>query len=224
MTPMNKHERTYAFIKQRIVDGTYGPGHRLVLDTVAGELGVSSVPVREAIRRLEAEGWVVYRPNVGAQVAPIDKGRWVSEMTVLALVEGYASALAAPHLGWRELRTLRAANRDMARAVQALDVLRFSQLNRSFHREICSRCGNPYLLQLWQETNDRLDAIRRTVFPYIPYRARGSLEEHMRLVNLLSKPASFNEIERFARTHKLRTIRAYEQAHAHHADQQETTG
>jgi len=69
---LSKHEHAYTVIRQRILNGTYQPGHRLVIGTVAGELGISAVPVREAIRRLEAEGRVVYRHNVGARVAPVD--------------------------------------------------------------------------------------------------------------------------------------------------------
>lgn len=77
MTPngTSKHERAYAVIRQRILDGTYRPGRRLVIGTLAAELGVSPVPVREAIRRLEAEGRVVYRHNAGPRVAPVDGRR-----------------------------------------------------------------------------------------------------------------------------------------------------
>lgn len=71
----SKHERAYALIRQRILDGVYGPGQRLVIDALAAELGISAVPVREAIRRLEAEGRVVYRHNAGARVAPTAERR-----------------------------------------------------------------------------------------------------------------------------------------------------
>ena len=54
------------------------------------------MPVREAIRRLEAEGLVIYRPNVGAQVAPAEPELFEDELSVLALLEGYATAGAAP--------------------------------------------------------------------------------------------------------------------------------
>lgn len=69
---VSKHERAYRLIRGRILDGSFPPGHRLVIDALAAELGISSVPVREAIRRLEAEGRVQYRHNAGARVAPAD--------------------------------------------------------------------------------------------------------------------------------------------------------
>ncbi len=67
---VTKQERVYRTIRERILSGDYRPGHRVVIDSLATELGVSALPVREAIRRLEAEGLVVFRPNAGAHVAP----------------------------------------------------------------------------------------------------------------------------------------------------------
>ena len=72
----------YRTIRERILSGDYGPGYRVVIDALAAELGVSALPVREAIRRLEAEGLVVFRPNAGAHVAPADPGVFDEEMTV----------------------------------------------------------------------------------------------------------------------------------------------
>ena len=66
---LTKQERVYRAIRERILSGAYGPGYRVVIDALAEEFGVSALPVREAIWRLEAEGLVVYRPNAGAQVA-----------------------------------------------------------------------------------------------------------------------------------------------------------
>ena len=61
----SKQERVYVVLRGRLFDGTYGPGHRLVIDALARELEVSPMPVREAIRRLEAEGLVDYQRNQG---------------------------------------------------------------------------------------------------------------------------------------------------------------
>src|SRR5215203_5876315 len=93
-----KQERVYQDVRERILAGTYVPGFRIVIDALAEEFGVSALPVREAIRRLEAEGLVVFRPNVGAQVSPAEPGLFEEELSVLAVLEGYATALAAPLL------------------------------------------------------------------------------------------------------------------------------
>ena len=67
-TPIeSKSQQAYRFIRERIDDGRYVPGYRLVLGQIAKELDVSVVPVREAIRRLEAEGLVTFERNVGGR-------------------------------------------------------------------------------------------------------------------------------------------------------------
>ncbi len=205
---MNKAERTYATLRRRILVGTYEPGHRLVLDALAREMGVSPVPVREALRRLEAEGWVVYTRNVGAQVAPIDDERWEQEMRVLAILEGHATALAAPHMLPADLRSLGSINDRLAAAVQSADVLEASKLNRAWHSVIYARSPNAYLVQVIGETQERMDAIRPTVFARNPERGPESVAEHAAILGLLERSAPFDDIERAARQHKVLTIDA----------------
>src|ERR671923_1464401 len=103
---LTKQERVYRAIRERILSGAYGPGFRVVIDALAEEFAVSALPVREAIRRLEAEGLVIFRPNAGAQVAPAEPGMFDEEMTVLAVLEGYATAVAATELGEEEIARL----------------------------------------------------------------------------------------------------------------------
>ena len=209
---MNKSERTYAWLRARIVDGTFEPGHRLVLDALAREMGVSPVPVREALRRLEAEGWVVYTRNIGAQVAPVDDDRWEQEMRVLSILEGNATALAAQHLRPDDLRSLHDINEGIAAAVDAGDPVEASRLNRAWHATIYARCPNAYLVQVIGETQERMDAIRRTVFTDVPERGRESVAEHAAILELLKRSAPFDEVERAARGHKFRTIEALREA------------
>jgi DNA-binding GntR family transcriptional regulator len=79
-TIVTKQEHVYQSIRERILSGAYGPGYRVVIDALAEEFEVSGLPVREAVRRLEAEELVIYRPNAGAQVAPADPGMFDEEM------------------------------------------------------------------------------------------------------------------------------------------------
>ena len=95
-TAGSKSEQAYQAVKSRIVEGTYTPGYRLVLGSIAKDLGFSVVPVREAIRRLEAEGLVKFERNVGATVAGIDPTEYLYTMQTLSIVEGAATALSAP--------------------------------------------------------------------------------------------------------------------------------
>jgi DNA-binding GntR family transcriptional regulator len=204
-----KQQRVYETIRERILAGTYGPGYRVVIDALAVELGVSALPVREAIRRLEAEGLVIYRPNAGAQVAPADPVQFHEEMDVLAVLEGHATALAAPHLRERDLGRLRSTTDEMERAMASMDPLTFGRHNRAFHHVFFERCENRALIELLSEVERRLDAIRRTVFVHIPYRGAASVAEHRALIALLERGAPPARIETAAREHKLRTAESF---------------
>lgn len=207
----NKQERTYAILRRRIIDGTYASGYRLNIDALARELGVSKVPIREAIRRLEAEGWVISNRNTSPQVAQIDLSQWESSMTILALLEGYATALAAEFLTETEYIKLWQINADMQQALRNFDIPTFNRLNRVFHATIYTRCPNTALVELLQQTWDKLDTIRSSVFLFLPERGWASVNEHVQLIRLFEQHAPFNEIEQEARLHKLRTREAYQQ-------------
>ncbi len=206
---LTKQERVYRALRERILSGVYGPGYRVVIDAIAEEFEVSALPVREAIWRLEAEGLVIYRPNAGAQVAPADPGAFDEEMTVLALLEGYATALAVPHLGKEQMAHLTEINEAMVDAMERLDSLAFGRLNQEFHGVIHDCCPNETLVDMLRDVARKLDAIRRTVFVQIPYRGAASVAEHRALLELIASGASSAEIEAAAREHKLQTVRSF---------------
>lgn len=211
-----KQQRVYEVIRERILSGAYGPGYRVVIDVLAGELDVSALPVREAIRRLEAEGLVVYRPNAGAQVAPADPGQFEDELSVLAVLEGYATALAAPLLDDDDIARLSETTETMITAMQRMDPLAFGRHNREFHEVIYARCPNEALVTVLRDTDRRLDAIRRTVFTHIPYRGAKSIDEHWELIDMITGKARADRIERAARAHKLKTLESFRAWHREH--------
>ncbi len=202
---MNKQERTYEILRDRIHTGVYAPNARLNIDALARELGVSPIPVREALRRLEAQGWVQFKPNAGAVVSPVDATSWEQAMVALAVLEGAATAEAQRHLRASDFTRLRRLAADMQ---GEQDPVRFGRLNRRLHEVIVTRCGNAWLLDLLRQTHDRLDLVRSTMFAYLPERAAEAAREHDRLIELLEggDPA---ELERYARWHKLQTVEAY---------------
>ena len=169
---LTKQELVYRATRERILDGTYSPGYRIVIHALAQQFNVSAIPVREAIRRLEAEGLVVFRPNAGACVAPADPGVFDQGLSVVAVLEGYATALATPHMDADATRHLADINRRMVDAMNELDSLRFGALNQEFHAYIYGFCPNQELIAILQDIARRMDAIRRTVFVKIPTVAR----------------------------------------------------
>jgi DNA-binding GntR family transcriptional regulator len=198
----------YTTIRERIISGTYGPGYRLVLDELAREIGSSPVPVREAVRRLEAEGYVEYQRNVGARVATFNEHELAQTLAAVALLEGYATALAAPHLRRADIAKARKINDRMRAELDDLNPVHFSALNREFHYAIYDRCPNTHIRSLLESQWARLDTIRRSMFVFVPGRARSSVAEHAEILELIEVGAPAAEIERLARDHKLHTVAA----------------
>lgn len=218
MTPtdngMSKSQRAYGWIRERIADGRFSPGYRLVLGQIAGELGVSAVPVREAIRLLEAEGLVTFERNVGAQVAMLDPSEYEVTMQTLSLVEGYATALAAPTISVVTLRRARAVNQAMKANLADFEPTSFTRLNAEFHTLLFGTCPNPHVLDLVHRGWTRLNAIRSSTFSFVPGRAPESVAEHDSLLDLIEGGADLLDIELCARNHRLATLGAFL---AHHS-------
>ncbi|MFC0218647.1 GntR family transcriptional regulator [Pseudochelatococcus lubricantis] len=130
-------------LAERIIAGEIEPGTRLRQDHIAGEFGASHVPVREAFRRLEAQGLAVSEPRKGVRVASFELSevREVAEMR--AALEVLALRHAAPHLTHAVLDEAEEATKagDASR-----DVRSWEAANRRFHRLILEPCGMPRLL------------------------------------------------------------------------------
>lgn len=208
---MSKSERVYQHLREEILTGAYPEGYRIVLDKVARELDVSPVPVREAVRRLEAEGLVVFTRNVGAQVVGIDAGDYADVMQTLAYLEGAATSLAGPHLEPEHLAEATRLNTEMRLLATApdFDAVQFTTLNERFHRVLCEPCPNKHLLELVHREWQRMAMIRRSSFGRLPSRPATSVAEHENLLELLREGAAADDIERIARAHKLRTMKEF---------------
>jgi len=207
-TAPSKSQLAYDFVRARIDDGRYVSGYRLVLGQIAGELEISVVPVREAIRRLEAEGVVTFEKNVGAQVALLQDTEYAFTMQTLALVEGAATQLSAPLLTADHLRRAREVNAEMIASLEHFVPHRFTQLNQRFHSVLFEECPNPHILDLVHRGWNRLTVLRDSTFSFVPGRARESVDEHEHIVELIESGAEPLEIELAARRHRLATLDA----------------
>lgn len=131
-------------LAERIVRGALSPGERLRQDHIAEEFGASHVPVREAFRRLEAQGLAVSIPRRGVRVADfgLSDVREVAQMR--AALEVLALRQALPNLTAAILDEAEAATHEGDRA---LDVRRWEEANRRFHRLITAPCNMPRLME-----------------------------------------------------------------------------
>ncbi len=212
----SKSELAYSWIRAKIVGSTFVPGYRLVLGAIARELDVSVVPVREAIRRLEAEGLVTFERNVGAQVAMLDESGYVTTMETLSILEGAATMLSAPFISENDITAARAVNARMTDGLDDFDPHRFTELNREFHSILFERCPNDSLLDLVHRSWNQLNMLRNSTFSFVPGRARQSVAEHDGILTLIENGADGLEIELAARAHRTRTLDAFTEYRAAH--------
>jgi DNA-binding GntR family transcriptional regulator len=202
----SKTEVAYGYIRRRVLDGDFPPGSRLVIERIAPEIGISVVPVREAIRRLEAEGYVTYTRNVGATVAQVDLARYPDTAETLAILEAAATAMAVAHIRASDIARARRINESLRRSVEALDPVEFTKGNHRFHRALFERCPNAHLTKMVEREWSLLGTTRRSAFTFVPERALGSVDEHEELLRLIEADASMAKVEQFVRDHRMRTV------------------
>ena len=116
-----KTSQAYEYVKRRILDGTYSPGHRLVLENVSRRSRYEPAPGEGGfLGRLEAEGYVAYKHNAGARVAALDPAAYESTQAVIAVLEGAATAGAAPYVTPDVIRKAKELNQEMRRRRDSL--------------------------------------------------------------------------------------------------------
>lgn len=213
----SKSQRAYAWIRERIEDGRYSAGYRLVLGAIAGELDMSVVPVREAIRQLEAEGLVTFEHNVGARVAVQDDTQYRFSMQTLSVLEGAATALAARRLTTADVRDARALNEQLIETLAHFEPTRFTMLNQRFHETLYRKSANTRITELVDAEWSRLRRLRIATFEFVPGRARESVREHEQILQLIEASAPITQIELAARRHRAATLDAY-MSHEHADD------
>ena len=140
-------------LRQLILDGQLPPGQSLRPADLAPRLGVSVMPIREALRILEAEGLVTFKPRIGARVAAISEEDVEELYLVRGALEGLAARLAVRNLTDTDLLGLHAAFDEMTAARANDDFDTFSRWDREFHRRHFTASGRPSLvkkiLDLW---------------------------------------------------------------------------
>jgi len=136
-------DRIASILAERIINGTIGPGMRLRQDHIAAEFRASHVPVREAFRRLEAQGLVQSEPRRGVRVPALDPDSVLEVTEMRAVLETLALRHALGRIGPDEIHQARAA---IAAGETSTDIRVWEATNRRFHRGLIAPCGMPRLL------------------------------------------------------------------------------
>jgi len=169
-------------LRQAIMDGQLKPGERIRQDEIAAEMGVSRVPVREALKVLESEGQVTYEAHRGFSVTSLSLEELEELYLMRRLLEAEAIRRAVPRLDAALLQEMEAAITEMDELSDAGDLVGFTQVNREFHLMLFERAGLPRLFRtielLWQNS----DAYRSVFFNSLGSRQRVQ-EEHRKILD-----------------------------------------
>lgn len=175
-------EQVLAELRRRIVDGEYREGERLTEIRLADDFGVSRNPVREALRVVEAEGFVQILPRRGAVVATLDETAVRDLFAVRRQLETLAAASAAERATPAGIAALRALVAEAATATAAEDFDRVAELNSEFHRTVIELSGNRWLVSMSAAMYHHVHWVFRAG---AAQRAPHSSEEHVRLVDAI---------------------------------------
>ncbi len=146
-------------LRERIITGELQPGQRLMEIQLSNEMGVSRTPVREAIRKLHAEGLVIMNARKGAIVAPINAQDLQELLEIRKALETLACRLATRRATKEDIEKLKEINGRMADAVECGDVIDITERDVEFHELITKTAGNSHLTEM-------LDHIKEHIFRF----------------------------------------------------------
>ncbi|MEV6594412.1 GntR family transcriptional regulator [Streptomyces acidicola] len=172
-------DRVYEALLELITTRALQPGQHLVESELAGHLGVSRQPVREALQRLSTENWVDLRPAQGAFVHEPTEAEADQLLTVRTLLEAEAARLAAAHARAEAIIALEELCAEGERAVAADDVDGAVAMNARLHAKIMELAGNEVLAELAARVDRR---VRWYYTPVARQRGQQSWTEHRELI------------------------------------------
>lgn len=196
-THRTKTELALQILRDRIRTGALEPGRRLRLNVLTAELGMSPTPIREALRLLQADGLVTYRPHQGIVVAELSEPQTAEVIRLRCLLEGSAVELAVVTLTAARLRELERVHQRFLAAVADDRGKEIVAGNEAWHYLLYDAAGSPLLTEFIRRLWD--------VYPWrtmwvLPGRTEQSAEEHEGIMEAIRAHDVSSAAERM-RTH-----------------------
>lgn len=176
-----KADWAYLQLRRWIRSGVLEPEQRLDQEELSARLGVSRVPVRQALVRLQADGLVVARPHFGASVAPLSLADAEDIYASRGVLEPMLTKAAVPNLNEAALEELERCISEQQEALEGGDRQRFLELDRQFHTRLYGQSGYRTSVELVQRLRDLSDRYV-AVFQGDAARSRTSIAEHREIV------------------------------------------
>ena len=155
---MTTQQLACTYLREQILTGKFGVGMRLKTEELAEALGISRMPVRDALQQLHSEGLVEIRPNRGAIVTRLSANEILEMFEIRATLEGLAARHACVNFGSDDLYQLERMRDEMHRSTDDLDL--WLKLHDKFHDFVCLRSNRPRLFR-------QIRTARQAVTPYV---------------------------------------------------------
>ena len=173
-------------LRRAIMDGVYAPGEHLSDRVLCEHLGVSRSIVREAVRLLEAEGFVTVKPHRGPFVALVSASEAAQVYELRAVLEGLAGAGFARRASERERADLRHVYQSLAASDRGVGRRALLDVKRRFYDVLLRGCGNPYAARMLEQILDRSTQLRATSLS-APDRLPDTIREIGRIVEAIDR-------------------------------------
>ena len=178
------HEDVVAYIRERLIEGDIAPGTRIPERELCAALKVSRTPLREALKVLAAEGYVILLPNRGARAARLTVQDVRDLFEVSAALESAGGELACQRITDEEIAAITEQHANMARHFATSDMPAYYACNRSIHEAIMHASGNTAMIGIYESVSARIRRARY-VAPMKEPHWRVALQEHEAMLNAL---------------------------------------
>ena len=203
----SKKELVTKTLRDAILNGELIPGTRLVIEDLAKQLGVSPIPVREALQQLDADGYVAIEPYLGARVAPIEAESVAEVFSLLETMEVVSSRAACQHMSDSDFNVLQEILIKMDSLIGDPEL--WSQENRHFHKYICEKSGTRLVGSLMSKVLDHWDRLHRYFLRDVfARRLPQAQREHWKILKAL-RARDPTETEAVIREHAQASLTAY---------------
>lgn len=177
----NTKDILYLELKKKIIDGSLSPNQPIVEDTIAKEFEVSRTPLREALQRLELEGWVVRQRNGRLKVSPISLHEVKEVFQVRSRLEGLVASEATKKANENDISQLENITNlitNAAKEDRRNDVIRFGA---EFHNYLYKLSNHKTALKLLEQINDHISRYRRIGPTQNAKRSISAANEHQQI-------------------------------------------
>ncbi len=182
-------DEVYTSLKEAILTGEVVPGERLSIGRLLKDIRLSHTPIREALLKLEQEGFVSRLPTGGFIASQLSRKDIEEILDIRCLLESYAVGFAIGQASERDIVALETNVKESTSYLRKKRIDQVSRLNTDFHHQLCRFCRNERLLALLTDLNEKFFQYRSAILG-VPALAQVSVDQHKKMIDALKKKDS----------------------------------